>query len=149
MPQPQPAPLNVGDKAPAPVVTVDDGSKLKLTALYKEGPVLIYFYPKSDTPGCTRQACNIRDNISTLNKAGIAVLGVSKDKVEAQAKFKAKYDLNFPIVADPDKKLIEAFGVSKRQSFIVVGGKIAWRALAAKPDTQAQDALKALDKLNN
>lgn len=140
-------PIEVGAKAPAPIVTVDDGSKIKLSELYKTGPVLVYFYPRANTPGCTRQGCNLRDHMSKLNQAGIQVVGVSKDSVEAQAKFKAQYKFQFPLVADTDKKLIAAFGVSKRQSFLVVNGKVAWRQLAAKPDTQAQAALKAIEGL--
>lgn len=137
----------VGAQAPALTVTTDTGTTMSLGDLYKKGPVLVYFYPKADTPGCTTQACNIRDNAQELNKAGIQVIGVSADTVEAQAAFKKKYNLNFPLIADTKREVIGAFGVQGRQSFIVKNGKIAWMQAKATPATQAQDAMEALKGL--
>lgn len=144
--------LTVGDEAPALTVTTHTGAELDLGETYAEGPVLVYFYPKSDTPGCTKQACNIRDNFSAIQEAGITVIGVSIDDVESQEAFREKYELPFTLVADKDKRLGTAFGVGgwmglayKRQSFLVVDGKIAWRDLSASPASQSQDILDALE----
>lgn len=139
--------------APAPTLTVitDTGAELALADLYAKGPVLVYFYPKADTPGCTKQACNLRDNFAELSDKGVTVIGVSSDSVEAQAAFKAKYNLPFTLVADKDRALGKAFGVgtimglvSKRQSFLVIDGTVAWRDLSASPASQTADALAAL-----
>lgn len=145
------SPLEVGATAPAITVPDDTGAPLSLAGEYEKGPVLVYFYPKADTPGCTRQACNLRDNFEALTDAGVIVLGVSMDSPEAQAAFKAKYDLPFRLLADTEGKVCEGFGVPRkgrfasRQSFLVKDGKVAWRDLSAAPKTQAQDALAALD----
>ncbi|MFP4352597.1 MAG: peroxiredoxin [Puniceicoccaceae bacterium] len=144
------APLAVGAPAPDPTVTDSDGGSLDLGEVYAAGPTLVYFYPKADTPGCTTQACDLRDSFESLTEAGLQVVGVSADKVSSQAAFKEKYSLPFTLVADPGGKLIEAFGVptrvgfASRQSFLVVDGTIAWRDLKAAPKTQAADALAAL-----
>jgi peroxiredoxin Q/BCP len=144
------SPLEVGATAPTPTVTNSEGESVELAEVYAEGPTLVYFYPKADTPGCTAQACNLRDSFEDLASAGIQVLGVSTDDVESQAAFKAKYSLPFLLIADSDKTLVEGFGVptkmnfASRQSFLVVEGKVAWRDLKATPKTQSEDALAAL-----
>lgn len=147
-------PLGVGDSAPSPTVLNHLGQTVDLAELYKKGPVLVYFYPKADTPGCTKQACNLRDNFDDLIKAGLEVIGVSTDSVESQSAFKDKYQLPFTLLADKDKALGKAFGVGsyaglayKRQSFLIVDGKVAWRDLGASPATQSSDALAALQKV--
>lgn len=145
------AQLDVGADAPRIDVLLETGETLALAGVYAKGPVLVYFYPKSDTPGCTKQACNIRDNFAELTDKGVTVLGVSEDDQAAQMAFKQKYSLPFHLVADTDGKLGEAFGVAKpngmhpRQSFLIVDGKVVWRDLKATPATQAADALKALE----
>lgn len=147
--------LEVGDVAPVMTVTTDEGTDLDLEKVYAQGPVLVYFYPKSDTPGCTKQACNIRDNFSSIQDAGITVLGVSVDDVDNQESFREKYKLPFTLIADKDKELGSAFGVGgfmgfayNRQSFLIVDGKIAWRDLSASPATQSQDVLTALEAMS-
>jgi peroxiredoxin Q/BCP len=144
-------PLEVG--APAPVLSVmtSKGTELDLGDLYAKGPVLVYFYPRADTPGCTKQACNIRDNFGDLTAAGIQVVGVSMDSVEDQSAFQEKYDLPFILVADKKKELGKAYGVGgymgmayKRQSYLIVDGKVAWRDLKANPASQSADILAAL-----
>lgn len=146
-------PLEVGAEAPKLTVTTDTGESLDLAEAYAEGPVLIYFYPKAATPGCTKQACNLRDNFEDLKEAGITILGVSRDSVESQAEFKADEDLPFTLIADKDGAVGEAFKVGswgivwKRQSFLVVDGKIAWRDLSASPASQSADALAALKEI--
>lgn len=150
------AEIEVGSPAPEASVTLDDGSTLSLSALYGGGPLLVYFYPKSGTPGCTRQACNLRDNFADLTTHGLQVLGVSRDSVKAQTGFRTKQALPFRLAADKEGVLGAVFGVPKslagsyaRQSFLIVDGRVVWLQRKAKPDTQAQDALAALEKLQN
>lgn len=149
------SPIAVGEPAPVLTVTIHTGEKLNLADVYKRGPVLIYFYPKSDTPGCTAQACNLRDAFEQLYQAGLQVIGVSTDRVDRQAAFVERHQLPFPIVADPERELGKAFGVGsimgtlfRRQSFLVADGKIVWRDLSASPANQAGDALSALQQLD-
>jgi peroxiredoxin Q/BCP len=148
-------PLELGASAPALDVTIETGETLQLGELYAHGPVLFFFYPKSFTPGCTKQACNLADNFGAVQSAGITVLGVSRDKVETQSEFQAKYNLPYSLVADKEGALGEAFGVGrsmmlfhKRQSFLIVEGKVVWRDLSANPATQSQDVLAAYEALN-
>jgi thioredoxin-dependent peroxiredoxin len=107
--------LKVGQKAPDFTVLNDAGQKTKLSEL-KGKKVVLYFYPKDDTPGCTVEACAFRDGIEEIKKRGAVVLGVSADSIESHKKFKSKFDLNFPLLADTDKKVIEAYGVWKEKS---------------------------------
>lgn len=146
-------PLSVGADAPALSVKIQSGEMLDLADAYAEGPVLIYFYPKSFTRGCEIQACNLRDSASDISAVGLTVIGVSRDKVEKQARFKEEHALPFDIVADEDGSLGDAFGVGltmgvlplhKRQSFLIVDGKIAWVDSSASPSSQAADAMAAL-----
>ena len=102
--------LKVGQKAPDFAVMNDKGEKVKLSAL-KGKKVVLYFYPKDDTPGCTKEACAFRDGIDEIKQHGAVVIGVSADSVESHKKFKSKFDLNFPLLADTDKKIVEAYGV--------------------------------------
>jgi thioredoxin-dependent peroxiredoxin len=147
-------PLAVG--APAPEVkTVDQGgNEIDLKKEYSKGPTLVYFYPKADTPGCTKQACSIRDDWSKLQEKGINVLGVSEDKPEAQKKFKDKYNLPFTLIADSDGRVAKAFGVplnvmgmTARQSFLIKDGKVVWNMLKASTSEHAADVLKAYEEL--
>jgi len=106
----KPEPLEAGTKAPAFTGATADGSKVKLSD-YKGQKLALYFYPKDATPGCTKQACNLRDNIDDLTAEGIAVVGVSPDDLASHEKFADKHELNFPLIADPDRKIIEKYGV--------------------------------------
>jgi peroxiredoxin Q/BCP len=107
--------MKVGQKAPDFSVKDDSGQTVKLSDL-KGKKVVLYFYPKDDTPGCTKEACNFRDGIAAIKKLGAVVLGVSADSVESHQKFKKKYELNFPLLADTDRKVIEAYDVWKEKS---------------------------------
>ena len=107
--------LKVGDQAPDIQVQTDSGEAFRLSDL-KGQRVVLYFYPKADTPGCTVEACEFRDSIGALQKKGTAVLGISPDKPAAQAKFKQKYDLTFPLLADEDKAAAQAYGVWKEKN---------------------------------
>ena len=102
--------LKEGDKAPAFTGADQDGKKVSL-ADYKGKKVVLYFYPEDDTPTCTVQACNLRDNYSLLKKHGWVVLGVSPDDEKKHKKFEAKYDLPFTLIADPDHSIIDKYGV--------------------------------------
>lgn len=99
-----------GDKAPDFSAPTDGGGSLKLSSL-KGKNVVLYFYPKDDTPGCTKEACGFRDSMDLLANAGTVVVGVSKDSVKRHDNFKTKYDLNFQLVSDEDGKICEAYGV--------------------------------------
>jgi len=101
--------LQVGDKAPALLGVDQDGKEIKL-ADFAGRKLVLYFYPKDNTPGCTAEACSLRDNYSDLRKAGYEVLGVSTDSGSSHQKFIAKQNLPFNLIADTDKKLSETFG---------------------------------------
>ena len=101
--------IEVGEKAPPFTGKDQNGNKVALKD-YKGKKLAIYFYPKDDTPGCTKQACNLRDNWSDLIKNNVSVIGVSADSVESHDKFANKYDLPFPLLADTDKKVLNAYG---------------------------------------
>ncbi len=98
-----------GKKAPDFTAATDGGGKLKLSELQGKA-VILYFYPKDDTSGCTKEACGFRDNLPDFSKAKATVIGVSKDSVERHDKFKAKYDLPFTLVSDTDGKICEKYG---------------------------------------
>lgn len=102
--------LQKGDKAPDFTGKDQDGKEIKLSD-FKGKKVVLYFYPKDDTPGCTAQACNIRDNYSSMLKQGYVVLGVSADDEKSHRKFIEKYELPFSLIADTDKKINEMYGV--------------------------------------
>jgi peroxiredoxin Q/BCP len=146
-------PLAVGAAAPVITATNDAGTALDLGALYKQGLVLVYFYPKADTPGCTAQGCSLRDAYAELTAKGVSVVGVSTDDVAAQKAFRAKFQFPFPLIADTDKKVTVAFGVpttmgfASRQAFLIKEGKIIWRDLKASTKQQAADVLAVLKAL--
>lgn len=101
--------LNVGDKAPDFLGTDECGNEVRVSD-YKGRKLVVYFYPKDSTPGCTAEACSLRDGMDDLVEAGYAVVGISADSVASHMRFKEKQNLNFPLIADVDKKTIEAFG---------------------------------------
>ncbi len=102
--------MKVGDKAPDLLGKDENGKEVRLSD-YKGKKIILYFYPKDSTPGCTAEACSMRDNYTELQKAGYVVIGVSVDSEQAHQKFIAKNELPFPLIADTDKKLVEEFGV--------------------------------------
>jgi len=102
--------LQEGDKAPAFTGKDQDGNKVSLSG-FKGKKVVLYFYPEDDTPTCTVQACNLRDNYALLKKAGFTILGISPDEEKKHKKFEGKYDLPFTLVADPDHTIIDKYGV--------------------------------------
>ncbi len=107
--------IEAGQKAPDFTLPADDGSKIKLSAL-RGSPVVLYFYPRDDTPGCTREACAFRDQHAALKKSGAKVLGVSTDDVASHVKFRDKYELNFPLLADTEHKVAEKYGAWREKN---------------------------------
>jgi len=150
--------LKVGDKAPDFNVSTDAGQKVKLSD-FKGKKIVLYFYPKDDTPGCTKEACAFRDGISEIKDRGAVVLGVSTDSVDSHKKFSSKFDLNFPLLADTDKKIVEAYGVWKekinygkkymgieRTTFIInKEGKISHICPKVKVDEHYDEVIDALE----
>jgi peroxiredoxin Q/BCP len=115
--------LQPGDKAPSFSLPDADGNTVKLSD-FKGRKVVVYFYPAAMTPGCTKQACDFRDSLAELNEAGLDVIGISPDKPEKLAKFRDRDDLNFPLLSDPEKKVLTewgAFGEKKMYGKTVQG----------------------------
>jgi peroxiredoxin Q/BCP len=146
-----------GKPAPDFELTSDSGEKVKLSD-FRGKPVVLYFYPKDDTPGCTTQACGIRDDYSAFAERGAVVLGVSPDDESSHVKFKEKYGLPFTLLADPDHTVSEQYDVWKEKNFagrkymgverstflIDSEGNLAKVMRKVKPDTHAADVLAAL-----
>jgi len=149
--------VSEGEPAPDFTATTDAGEQVSLSD-FRGRPVVLYFYPRDDTPGCTTQARGIRDAYADFESAGAVVLGVSPDKVEKHVKFKQKYDLPFTLVADPEHEVAELYGVwgekrfagkkywgVSRTTFLVApDGTVAKVMHDVKPDTHADDVLAAL-----
>ena len=148
-------PLALGAAAPAITAKDQDGKLVVFTAVYAKGPTLVYFYPKANTPGCTKQGCSLRDSWADLQGKGVQVLGVSGDAPDSQKKFRDQFTFQFPLIADDDGAVAKAFGVPSRlpgiyarMSFLVKDGKVAW-TMTEKTSTadHAADVLKALATL--
>ncbi len=107
--------VEVGKKAPDFTLQADNGEKVKLK-VQRGAPVVLYFYPRDDTPGCTREACAFRDRKAELAKAGAIVFGVSADDLASHQKFRDKYELNFPLLADTDHKVAEKYGAWREKN---------------------------------
>ena len=109
--------LKVGDKAPDFTVPSTDGTEVSLKD-YRGKKVVLYFYPKDDTPGCTKEACSFRNNLARVKKKGAVILGMNADSVKLHQKFTKKYDLTFPLLSDETKEVIKAYGVWQEKSFM-------------------------------
>ncbi|GGW88270.1 thioredoxin-dependent thiol peroxidase [Salegentibacter mishustinae] len=109
--------LEAGDKAPDFAVEDQDGNTVKLSD-FKGKKLVLFFYPKASTPGCTAEACNLRDNWERFQEKGYAILGVSADTQKKQSNFKNKYEFPFPLLADEDKEVIQAYGVWGPKKFM-------------------------------
>ena len=152
--------IEPGRRAPAFTLTADDGTKVRL-ADQKGSPVVLYFYPKDDTPGCTREACAFRDQQAKLKKLGAKVFGVSPDGVESHVKFRGKYRLNFPLLADVGHKVAEKYGAWReknmygkksmgiqRSTYLIdADGKVAQLWKRVKVDGHDEKVLAALAEL--
>ena len=147
-------PLALGAELPKVSCKDQNGNLVTLTDYSAEPWLLVYFYPKANTSGCTKQACSLRDSYADLEKANVKVIGVSKDKVKSQKSFTDKHKLPFTLLADLDTKVIQSFGVSqipgiglaKRQAFLFKQGKLEWRDLKASTKQQAADVLEQISK---
>jgi peroxiredoxin Q/BCP len=153
--------LKAGDKAPEFSLKDQDGKVYTLKEL-KGTPVVLYFYPKDDTPGCTKEACGFRDAKTSLKKAGAVLLGVSMDTAESHRKFIAKYQLPFPLLCDEDGAVSKAFGVYKqknmygrkfwgleRSTFVIgASGDIKAVFRKVKVDGHVEEVLEALKQGN-
>ena len=149
--------LKEGDFAPTFSAATNGGRIISL-ADFKGANVILYFYPRDDTPGCTKEACAFRDGFAEFNKRAVVVLGVSPDSVKSHDKFAAKFRLPFPLLADVDKKIVEAYGVWGEKSFMgrkylgtyrvtfLIGpdGKIKKIWPQVKPEEHAAEVLAAL-----
>jgi peroxiredoxin Q/BCP len=107
--------LKIGSRAPAFSLPNEKGQVVKLSEL-KGKKIVVFFYPKDDTPGCTKEACSFRDGLQAIRKKGAVVLGVSADSVSSHQKFSQKFDFNFPLLSDESKSMIQAYGVWKEKS---------------------------------
>jgi thioredoxin-dependent peroxiredoxin len=107
--------LNVNDKSPDFSTTDENGKEVALKD-FRGKTVVLYFYPKADTPGCTKEACGFRDSYAAIKKTGVVLLGISVDTSSAQKKFQNKFSLPFPLLADPEKKIANLFGVIKEKN---------------------------------
>tara|TARA_B110000014_G_scaffold248912_1_gene223711 strand:+ start:763 stop:1206 length:444 start_codon:yes stop_codon:yes gene_type:complete len=143
--------ISVGKKAPNFKYIDSDGNSSSLSD-YKGQKVLIYFYPRDNTPGCTKQACSLRDSIDDLLEKKIKVIGISKDSEKSHANFKSKFNLNFDLVPDPDKKIISSYGVlnekgsANRKSFLVdEEGKILFIWDKVKAASHGEEVLSFLN----
>ena len=149
--------IEEGKPAPDFALQSDTGETIRLSEL-RGKPVVLYFYPKDDTTGCTTQACGIRDSYAEFEQAGAVVLGVSPDDVASHIKFRNKYGLPFPLLADPDHKVAELYGVwgekkymgrtylgVSRSTFVIAADGTVKRVLhKVKPATHAEDVLAIL-----
>ena len=149
--------LKEGDVSPDFTAATNDGGKVSLSD-FKGKNVILYFYPRDDTPGCTKEACAFRDEFAEFKQKGAVVLGVSTDPVKAHARFVEKYKLPFTLLADADKKIVQAYGVWGEKSFLgrkyqgthrvtfLIGpdGKIKKIWPAVKPAEHAKEVLAAL-----
>ena len=149
--------LSEGTAAPDFELSADDGHQVKLSD-YRGKPVVLYFYPKDDTPGCTTEACEFRDAYDAFRERGAEVLGVSPDDVRSHEKFKTKYELPFTLLADPDHAVAKRYGVwgerkfagktymgINRSTFVIdADGKVARAMLGIKPAGHATQVLDSL-----
>ena len=147
-------PVRVGEPAPALQALDQDGTTVDLAEIYVRSPlVLVYFYPKASTPGCTAQACSLRDSFSEISAEGLEILGVSADRPAAQKKFQDHFSLPFRLLADFDGRVATAFGVTRllghtmRQSFLIKHGRVAWVSLRARTRDHAAEVQAAIDAL--
>jgi len=152
--------INQGEHAPDFALPNQDGETVRLSAL-RGGPVVVYFYPKADTPGCTTQACGVRDHQADYGKTGATVLGISPDPVGKVKRFHDKFDLNFDLLADEDHAVCELYGVwaeksmygrkywgAQRSTFVLDGDGVVSHVIEkASPKTHDEQVLKALAAL--
>ena len=147
--------MKIGSYLPHLNAKDQEGQNLDLAAYGKEGYLLVFFYPKANTPGCTAQACSLRDGSAELTRRGVKILGVSADQVSAQKTFVTNQKLPYPLLADSDNQIIQAFGVgglfgfAKRSAFLFRDGKLIWQDPKGSTQDQAKVVLEYLDSLKS
>ena len=147
--------VNPAYAAPDTEGTNQEGKTVKFSEVYKASPyVVVYFYPKADTPGCTKQGCSLRDGHEDLTKLGVKVIGVSHDTVAEEKAFSDKFKFPFTLIADKDGKVIQAFkvkqmgnGMASREAFLIKNGQVVWHDPKASTDKQAEDIKKAIEEV--
>jgi len=145
--------MKIGSPLPPLTAKDQDGKEVDLATYGKDGYLLVFFYPKANTPGCTAQACSVRDGNAELTQRSVKVLGVSADQVSAQKSFVTDQKLPYPLLADADNKIIQAFGVgglfgfAKRSAFLFRDGKLIWQDPKGSTQDQAKVVLEYLDSL--
>ena len=151
--------LNIGDVAPDFELPDQNGKKIRLSKLMGK-KVVLYFYPKDDTSGCTKEACNFRDNLTKLKKMNVEIIGVSNDNLDSHKKFSSKYNLNFQILSDVDKKASQEYGIYEqkqnygktywgitRSTFVIdENGKIEKIFYKVNPEEHIKEILDAVQK---
>jgi peroxiredoxin Q/BCP len=151
--------MKVGDSVKDFTLPDQDGTPVTLSQ-FKGSPVVMFFYPRADTPGCTIEACGFRDSFAKLKKAGVVVLGISRDTVKAQKKFADKYDIKYPLLADSEMELIKRYGllvekkmygkpvtgVARTTYVIGADGKLVHIFENVKPEGHAEEVLALLKK---
>jgi thioredoxin-dependent peroxiredoxin len=146
--------LQVGDAAPLFTAASSDGSKVELQTLIGKGPIVLYFYPKDDTPGCTKEACGLRDDFAAFRKLTVTVFGISYDSMESHKKFIEKYHLPFALLSDSDHAIAKAYGADgmlfpKRMTFVIdKAGKIAYINPKVTPASHSAELQKVISGLN-
>src|ERR1044071_696587 len=145
MVMPAKAALKVGDKAPDFSAPLSDGTTFHLNDWLSKAPLVLYFYPKDDTPGCTKEACGLRDDFGAFRDLKATVVGISYDSIPSHKKFIEKYKLPFPLISDEKKEVAKAFGVNgllfaNRSSFIIgKDGAILYANPSVNPQTHSQE----------
>jgi peroxiredoxin Q/BCP len=146
--------MNLGSPIPALSAKDQEGQLINLPEYGKQGFLLVFFYPKANTPGCTAQACSLRDSSSALTQRGVKILGVSADQVSSQKEFATDQKLPYPLLADSENKIIQAFGVgglfgfAQRSAFLFRDGKLVWRDPKGSTKDQGKVVLDQLDSLS-
>ena len=147
------ADLKVGDPAPDFTLDSSDGRAVHLQAILGEAPIVLYFYPKDNTPGCTKEACGLRDNFVAFRQLKATVFGISYDSIDSHLRFIKQYNLPFALLSDPEKKVAELYGAkgllfAKRMTFIIdKSGKIAWINPSVNPATHSAELEAVLARL--
>jgi thioredoxin-dependent peroxiredoxin len=145
--------LKIGDLAPDFTAPANHGELIHLKSVLGPAPVVLYFYPKDDTPGCTKEACGIRDNFEAFRKLKARIFGISYDSVKSHQAFVRKYNLPFELLSDPDKTIAKFYGAdgmlfAKRMTFVIdKGGRIAWINRSVNPATHSTELEEVLSKL--
>jgi peroxiredoxin Q/BCP len=137
--------LKVGDPAPDFTAAASDGREVHLKSLIGQSPIVLYFYPKDDTPGCTREACGIRDRFAVFRKLNAIVFGISYDSIESHKRFIEEYRLPFTLLSDADKNIAKLYNAqgrfsAKRMTYVIdQSGKIAWINPSVDPSTHSAE----------